>query len=146
MAKTASLHPQPPEPSTSSKSSEFRDSLIPTPQSSSATGPSVSRFKEALKSMLIIPRTPTPPPLQEREYDSIDRQDVLELQRQLKAMKEKHKLRNVKVKRERTDDNPRRRKVARSSRHSTQLELDEEGGVRESATPTLAEREIIELD
>ncbi|KAK0247167.1 hypothetical protein LTS09_017689 [Friedmanniomyces endolithicus] len=104
------------------------------------------RSIEALKSMLIIPRTPTPPPLQEREYDSIDRQDVLELQRQLKAMKEKHKLRNVKVKRERTDDNPRRRKVARSSRHSTQLELDEEGGVRESATPTLAEREIIELD
>jgi len=62
------------------------------------------------------------------------------------AVQERHGAPSVKVKRERTDDNPRRRKVARPSRNSMQLELDEEGGVRESATPTFAEREIIELD
>ncbi|KAK0270073.1 hypothetical protein LTR35_014321 [Friedmanniomyces endolithicus] len=99
-----------------------------------------------LKSMSIIPRTPTPPPLEEREYETVNREVFLELQRQLKEMKNKHAVSNVKVKRERTDENPRPRKVARPSRHSTQLELDKEGGVRESATPTLAEREIVDLD
>ncbi|KAK0937568.1 hypothetical protein LTR29_010901 [Friedmanniomyces endolithicus] len=104
------------------------------------------RSLEMLKSMSIIPRTPTPPPLEEREYETSNRDDFLELQRQLREMKERHGAPSVKVKRERTDDNPRRRKVARPSRNSMQLELDEEGGVRESATPTFAEREIIELD
>ncbi|KAK1057011.1 hypothetical protein LTR74_014470 [Friedmanniomyces endolithicus] len=103
------------------------------------------RSLETLKCMSIIPRSPTPPPLEEREYDTVNREDFVELQRQLKALK-KNGVPNVKVKRERTDENPRPRKVARPSRHSTQLELDEEGGVRESATPTVAEREIIDLD
>lgn len=52
----------------------------------------------------------------------------------------------MKVKRERTDDNPRPRKVSRPTRESTQLELDNDGRVRASSTPTLAEQEIIELD
>jgi len=40
-----------------------------------------------LKSMSIIPRTPTPPPLEEREYETSNRDDFLELQRQLREMK-----------------------------------------------------------
>ena len=52
----------------------------------------------------------------------------------------------MKIKRERGDDNPRGRKAARPSRGATQLELDEEGRVREGSTPTLAEIEVIELD
>lgn len=40
-----------------------------------------------LKSMLAIPRTPTPPPLEEREYENVNREDFLELQRQLRELK-----------------------------------------------------------
>ncbi|TKA68034.1 hypothetical protein B0A55_08372 [Friedmanniomyces simplex] len=100
------------------------------------------RSLETLKSMLIIPRTPTPPPLEERDYDTVNREEF----RQLKALKEQKGGADVKIKRERTDENPRPRKVARPTRNSTQLELDDDGGVRESSTPSVVPREIIELD
>ncbi len=37
--------------------------------------------------MLIIPRTPTPPPLEERRFETVNREEFLEIQRQLKEMK-----------------------------------------------------------
>ncbi|KAK3112409.1 hypothetical protein LTR53_011356 [Teratosphaeriaceae sp. CCFEE 6253] len=111
--------------------------------------PGSSHEAEALKAMSILQRTPSPPPLEERDYDSISRDDVVELQRQLKELKERYasdaKVRHE-IKRERTDDSPRPRKVERPMRDSTQLELDDDGQVRETSTPSNAEREIIELD
>lgn len=42
---------------------------------------------EALKSMLIIPRTPSPPPLEERDISTLSPAELVELQKQLKSMK-----------------------------------------------------------
>lgn len=56
---------------------------------------------------------------------------------------------SVRMKREREDDNPRPRKIARPSAASTLLELDDDDGeFREVSTDTLGrvEREIIEID
>ncbi|KAK4951596.1 hypothetical protein LTR10_010573 [Elasticomyces elasticus] len=107
------------------------------------------RSLETLKSMLIIPRTPSPPPLEERDYESVNRDEFLELQRQLKELKEKAAANvNIKqeIKRERTDDNPRPRKVARPNRASTVLEFDVDNSVRESSTATFAPRsEVVDL-
>ncbi|KAK5697157.1 hypothetical protein LTR97_007292 [Elasticomyces elasticus] len=107
------------------------------------------RSLETLKSMLIIPRTPSPPPLEERDYESVNRDEFLELQRQLKELKEKAAANvNIKqeIKRERTDDNPRPRKVARPNRASTVLEFDDDNSVRESSTATFAPRsEVVDL-
>lgn len=55
----------------------------------------------------------------------------------------------MKVKQERSDDNPRPRKVARPSGDSTQLEIDETGnGFQEASVDTVGrvEPEIIEID
>jgi len=55
----------------------------------------------------------------------------------------------VKVKRERTDDDPRPRKFARPSAGDALLELEEDGeSFRESSTATLPtdEKVVIELD
>lgn len=52
----------------------------------------------------------------------------------------------VKVKREKMDENPRPKKAARPSQGDTQLQLDDDGNVREDSTETLAAREIIEID
>lgn len=53
-----------------------------------------------------------------------------------------------KIKRERKDENPSPRKVSRPSAGDTQLELDDDGSVRESSIATLdrEEQEVIELD
>lgn len=37
--------------------------------------------------MLIIPRTPTPPPLEDRDVTTLDQHELRELQKQLKALK-----------------------------------------------------------
>lgn len=42
---------------------------------------------ESLKSSRIIPRTPTPEPLEERDIDSLSREELIELQNQVKAAK-----------------------------------------------------------
>ncbi|KAK4496758.1 hypothetical protein PRZ48_012741 [Zasmidium cellare] len=105
------------------------------------------RSMQALKSMLIIPRTPTPPPLEERDFDTLTREELKELHRRAKEAKEQEDTKR-KIKRERKDENPRPRKVSRPSNGDTQLELDDEGSFRESSTATLdrEEPEIIELD
>lgn len=52
----------------------------------------------------------------------------------------------VKVKREKSDENPRPKKASKPSRGDTQLEIDVEGNVRESSTANLDAKEIIEID
>ena len=66
---------------------------------------------------------------------------------QLTSFKE-YKDNMTKIKREKADDNPRPRKVARPSAGDTQLQIDDDGSVREESTATLAaeEREVIEID
>ncbi|KAK4575240.1 hypothetical protein LTR86_001092 [Recurvomyces mirabilis] len=104
------------------------------------------RSREALRMMYIIPRTPTAPPVEERDFNTLSRDELEELHKQYKAIKEKQQA-AVKVKRERADNNPRLCKVARPSINSTQLEIDDEGSVREGTASTFAEeREVIELD
>ncbi|KAK5688944.1 hypothetical protein LTS10_000924 [Elasticomyces elasticus] len=104
-----------------------------------------------LESMLVIPRQPTPPPLEEREFDTLSPGEVQELQRRFRELKEKNAAKvNIKqeMKRERTDDNPRPRKVARPARSPTVLEFDDEDFVRESSTATFApapQLEVIDL-
>ncbi|KAF2766413.1 hypothetical protein EJ03DRAFT_377022 [Teratosphaeria nubilosa] len=91
------------------------------------------RSLDALKSMLIIPRTPTPPPLYERDIDTLNAEEL-----QASA---------TKIKRENPDEIARPRKKARPTASSTQLELDDDGVARASSTPTVAgEPEVIVLD
>lgn len=52
----------------------------------------------------------------------------------------------AKIKRECADQNPRPRKVSRPSAGDTQLEIDDDGRVRESSTATLGGPEVIEID
>lgn len=53
----------------------------------------------------------------------------------------------IKIKRERADDNPRPRKASRPSHGSAQFEIDDDGRVRASSTPTVkVESEVIELE
>ena len=52
----------------------------------------------------------------------------------------------IKIKREHADANPRPHKIAKPTRDSTQLEVDDGGAVRQSSTPTANEKEVIELD
>ncbi|KAK6396689.1 hypothetical protein LTR65_008587 [Meristemomyces frigidus] len=103
------------------------------------------RSLEALKSLLIIPRTPSPPPLEERDITTLTHDELCELQRRARAARDEKETK-VKIKRERADINPRPRKVARPNANSTQLEVDDNGRVRESSTPTIAEQEVIQLD
>ncbi|KAK5130485.1 hypothetical protein LTR08_002007 [Meristemomyces frigidus] len=103
------------------------------------------RSLEALKSLLIIPRTPTPPPLEERDITTLSPDEMRELQRRARAAKDEREAK-IKIKREHVDENPRQRKKARPNADSTQLELDDNGCVRTSSTPTVAERVVIELD
>ena len=54
----------------------------------------------------------------------------------------------MQIKRKKIDDNPRPRKVSRPSAGDTQLEISDDGDVREGSTSTLApaEKVVIELD
>ncbi|KAK5710576.1 hypothetical protein LTR15_012905 [Elasticomyces elasticus] len=107
------------------------------------------RSLESLKAMLIIPRTPSPPPLEDRDFDSLSREELQQLHQRMRAIRETSEA-NVpvkqEIKRERTDDNPRPRKVARPNRASTVLEFDDDNSVRESSTATFAPgSEVVDL-
>ena len=52
----------------------------------------------------------------------------------------------AKVKREQADENPRPRKVSRPNAGDTQLELDDDGRMRERSTATLEGPLVIEID
>ncbi|KAJ9623096.1 hypothetical protein H2203_006029 [Taxawa tesnikishii (nom. ined.)] len=103
------------------------------------------RSEAALKSLMIIPRTPSPIPLEERDPETLSREEMLELLR-----KQKEELDRLKgTKREPQDDTPRARKKTRATIGSTQLELDENGDFRKSrsATPAVKlEKEVTEID
>ncbi|KAF2480192.1 hypothetical protein BDY17DRAFT_33815 [Neohortaea acidophila] len=103
------------------------------------------RSKAALKSMMIIPRTPSPQPVEKRDASTYTPADIEQLRKELREMKEARDA-AVKVKQEHADDNPRPRKIARPRAGDTQLELDDDGGLRESSTATLQAPEIIVLD
>ncbi|KAK4496756.1 hypothetical protein PRZ48_012739 [Zasmidium cellare] len=81
------------------------------------------RSREALKAELIIPRTPSPPPLEERGIETLGQNDIADLQKQLKAAKEKMEA-MAKIKNEEQSDSPRPRKVARPSAEQEVIELD----------------------
>lgn len=70
------------------------------------------RSSESLKYSRIIPRTPPPEPLEERDIDSLSREELIELQNQVKAAKLKEST-FAKLKRELSDDSSRPRKVHR---------------------------------
>ncbi len=117
--------------------------------------------------MLIIPRTPSPPPptpLEERDVSTLSREEMVELQKLVREGKvrttcmykgiltnaeQMREESNLKIKRERHEDgNPRPRKIARPRAGDTQLEIDEGGNFREDAESTLdpAGTEVIEID
>ncbi|SMQ55671.1 unnamed protein product [Zymoseptoria tritici ST99CH_3D7] len=105
------------------------------------------RSTDALKQMYIIPRTPSPEPIENRDPGTLTRDEIAKLQQFFKSQEAK-KDAMVKIKRERKDDNPRSRKAARPSAGDTLLSIDDDNGVRELSTATLQqdEKEIIELD
>lgn len=123
----------------------------------------------ALKSALIIPSTPSPPPPDESdepdgpdysEYTADQMREMLkDKDRQLKVnsfskspgqMLTSWQSQNdstAKIKRERVETSPRPRKMPRQHTGATQLEVDDDGNVRESATPMVVKTkvEVIEL-
>ncbi|CZT25421.1 uncharacterized protein RCC_11153 [Ramularia collo-cygni] len=110
------------------------------------------RSPKALKDLLVIEPTPEPTPLEDRDFDSLSREELQELHKRARDRAQADKAAqeaSVKVKRERADENPRRRKIARPSVGATQLELNEaDGGFREASSETAgrAEVEIVEID
>ena len=61
---------------------------------------------------------------------------------------QKHRDDQIKIKREKVEEDSRRRKIARPRASDTQLELDGDGNFREGSASNLAvaEPEVIELD
>ncbi|CAK4033345.1 Hypothetical predicted protein [Lecanosticta acicola] len=103
------------------------------------------RTNNALKSLLIIPRTPSPEPptpLHLRDPTTLTPAEIVLLQQGFAAAaseKEAKAEKMSKVKREHPDDSDApRKKAARPQAGNTLLELDEEGGFRESSIATLA--------
>jgi hypothetical protein len=109
---------------------------------------------ETLKSMLIIPRTPSPPPLEEK--DNLTVEEVRELQRRMKEVLVSHlsspqcrscvltfavQACQAMVKRERADEGRHAvsQKRARLSAGDIQLEIDDDG-VRQTPTQSLPRR------
>lgn len=112
----------------------------------------------------IIQRTPSPQPLDKRKFEELTAAEKEEVFKQFQAQKvrahnccaasrlltnrlQENEAAGVHTKREGQDEYRKRRRISRLTAGSTQLELDEKGGFRQSATPTAAaEREIIEID
>lgn len=100
---------------------------------------------ESLKAMLLIPRTPTPPPLEARQPSELSHSEIAELQRRI--MTKETEL--VRMKRERTDEaSPGPRKRARLDARSPTLELLDDDSFREVKSEELIvpKEEIIDLD
>lgn len=66
----------------------------------------------------------------------------------MQMLQQSQKEAQLKIKREKKDDNPRQRKRARPSADVTQIEFDDDGSFRERSVSTLAaeDRVVIELD
>ena len=118
--------------------------------------------EDALKAMYIIPRTPTPPTIEERNPDTLTPAETRRMQEELRALKvfdtidrfvadadwmsQERLETKPKVKREMSDDNRRPRKIARSARDSAVVEIDDAGQLRELRILRLQGREVIEID
>ncbi|EGP82883.1 uncharacterized protein MYCGRDRAFT_96993 [Zymoseptoria tritici IPO323] len=105
------------------------------------------RSLEALQSMGIIPRAPSPEPIERRAPETLTLEEIVELQKSFVSQQAK-KDTMVKIKRER-GENARPRKRSRLTPGATYLSLDDdEQGVRELSTATLdpeEETEVIDL-
>ncbi|KAF1820408.1 uncharacterized protein K489DRAFT_324375 [Dissoconium aciculare CBS 342.82] len=101
------------------------------------------RSLESLKALLIVPRTPSPPPIEAKDPDDLSREEIAELQRRILSKDTEL----IKVKRERTEENTPRKK-ARITPSSQVLELDDDEGVREVEKSSLfiQEPEVIVID
>ena len=99
---------------------------------------------------MIIPRTPSPEPLEERDVTTLNHEELRELQKRARAAKETTSGEaKSRIKRERSDEtNPRPRKLHRPAAGDVQLEIDEAGSFQAADTAGLPRRkpEIIELD
>ena len=99
---------------------------------------------------MIIPRTPSPEPLEERDVTTLSHEELRELQKRARAAKETTRGEaKFRTKRERSDEtNLRPRKLHRPAAGDVQLELDEAGAFQAADTASLPRRkpEVIELD
>ncbi|THX94011.1 hypothetical protein D6D08_01816, partial [Aureobasidium pullulans] len=87
------------------------------------------RSQAALKKLLIIPRTPSPIPLEDRPEQELSREELAELLRKYKAKAVETALANKKIKRELENgggDDSRAGKKARLSTASIYLELNDD--------------------
>jgi hypothetical protein len=98
---------------------------------------------ESLKAMLIVPRTPSPPPIEARKPAELSYDEIAQLQRQVAAQKASL----TKIKLESTDE-PRPRKKARITSGLQIFELGDDDEFRETKNDSLVVQgpEVIELD
>lgn len=107
---------------------------------------------ESLKAMLLIPRSPSPPPIEMRKAADLSHKEIEELQRQiimrnLELIKKETEL--VRVKRERPEEaSPGPNKRARFDARSPILELLDDDSFREVKSEELLvpKQEIIDID
>ncbi|EME38589.1 hypothetical protein DOTSEDRAFT_29615 [Dothistroma septosporum NZE10] len=118
------------------------------------------RSIDALRAMLIIPRTPTPEPeepLEKRDPPTLTPAEQLEVIKRLQAVvaveeeaKAAEKAAKEKIERERADadGNPRPRKIARPQAGDTLLAINDAGDFSQASTDSLGrnEKEVVELD
>ena len=102
------------------------------------------RSRQALVSSMIIPRTPSPPPIEERA--DLSAEEIRELQRQVKELRELNAS-ATNVKRERPDDpdvKPTKRKRSSPGESDVLITIDEDG-IRELPTMELPPRQRTEV-
>ena len=95
--------------------------------------------------MLLIPRTPSPPPLKARQPHDLSHLEIAELQRRI-TMRDTEL---VRIKRERTEEaSPGPNKRARVNARSPTLELLDDDSFREVKSEELLvpKKEVIDLD
>jgi hypothetical protein len=92
---------------------------------------------DALKALMLIPRTPSPVPLAQRDVDELSVEQMRELLRQHRAQ-DQH---IVQIKRERDENEDANVGISKRTRGPTvYLELDENDGFVEVAAPSLENR------
>ncbi|KAI5199508.1 hypothetical protein AUEXF2481DRAFT_470 [Aureobasidium subglaciale EXF-2481] len=103
------------------------------------------RTMESLKALIIVPRTPSPTPLEDRPEEQLTHEQTMELLRRYKAKE----ARNIEIKKEIDNDdyNSRAHKRVRSTITSTYLELnDDETFIELSAVNKEKNIPIVDLD
>ncbi|KAI9714393.1 MAG: hypothetical protein M1820_000354 [Bogoriella megaspora] len=95
------------------------------------------RSYEALKALMIIPRTPTLVPLEDRNPEDLSPQEMMEALRRSQAKRKSQEETAKKVKRERADGDAGMtpRKAPRCSTNNSQVNAVEDDEVREASPP-----------